>query len=257
MDSVSDILDRLASATNASSDTELAELLGVKQNTVSSMRARKSLSFERVINIAIRENISLDWLFTGKKSDLPDAAHGMILMEAFEAVRREKSAPAENFSGTAEILNTARLKSELLHLYESIVRIEGRMIAPRRTPPDDVCDDDDCLYIASDIVPFDMKRRKSSDFCQLCGESLKKGDAVFRVTSARHPDAAFHKKCCGFSHDEVQRNIGKMVCAVKKASPQTGWKCIKYEDGGCVVFVSENKDCWCADGLCSDIIHNS
>lgn len=58
------ILDRLKEAYNITTDTELASFLGVKQNTVASWRSRNTVDYSLIISKC--DNISLDWLFTGK-----------------------------------------------------------------------------------------------------------------------------------------------------------------------------------------------
>ena len=58
------ILDRLRVALAVTTDTELAEALGVKQNTISTWRTRGSLDFSLIISKCDR--IDLNWLFLGQ-----------------------------------------------------------------------------------------------------------------------------------------------------------------------------------------------
>ncbi len=64
------ILGRLKVALNATTDTELAEALGVRQNTISTWKTRGSLDFPLIISKC--DNIDLNWLFTGRGNMVRD-----------------------------------------------------------------------------------------------------------------------------------------------------------------------------------------
>jgi len=59
-----DILNRLKSALAASTDKELADLLGIKKATLSNWRTRNSIDFPLVFSFC--EHINIDWLITGR-----------------------------------------------------------------------------------------------------------------------------------------------------------------------------------------------
>jgi hypothetical protein len=95
-----DILDRLKSALEIGTDTELAIIIGVKQNTISGWRKRGSIDHVKIIEICEKYNISLDWVIMGRgyagqprapKSDtpVPDVltAHRDIVAQFMDAPR--------------------------------------------------------------------------------------------------------------------------------------------------------------------------
>lgn len=59
-----DILNRLKTALAASTDKELADLLGIKKATLSNWRTRNSIDFPLVFSFC--EHINIDWLITGR-----------------------------------------------------------------------------------------------------------------------------------------------------------------------------------------------
>lgn len=66
-----DILNRLKLAFSAGSDTELADLLGIKKATLSNWRNRNSLDLPLVFSFC--EHINIDWLITGQGKMLKNA----------------------------------------------------------------------------------------------------------------------------------------------------------------------------------------
>ena len=66
------IADKLRAALNARTDTELAEILGVKQNTVSTWRSRGSIDYAAII--ANSDGIDLNWLFDENDKSLIPAS---------------------------------------------------------------------------------------------------------------------------------------------------------------------------------------
>lgn len=59
-----DIINRLKLVINASSDTDLANVLGVGKSTISNWRNRQSIDYDLVFSFC--EHINLDWLLTGE-----------------------------------------------------------------------------------------------------------------------------------------------------------------------------------------------
>lgn len=61
--SSTEILNRLKEALSTTSDTELADLLGIKKSTLSNWRNRNSIDLPLVFSFC--EHINIDWLITG------------------------------------------------------------------------------------------------------------------------------------------------------------------------------------------------
>lgn len=59
-----DILNRLKTALSVGTDTELADLLGIKKATLSNWRNRNSIDLPLVFSVC--EQINIDWLITGR-----------------------------------------------------------------------------------------------------------------------------------------------------------------------------------------------
>lgn len=73
MADIEEVLGRIKEAKNLKTDTELASLLGVKPNTISGWRARKSVPYDLIVSICEKENLDLDWILAGKEplSEIP------------------------------------------------------------------------------------------------------------------------------------------------------------------------------------------
>jgi hypothetical protein len=66
MGNFSEIIDRIKGEFNCSSDGEVAKLLGISKFSLSNYKARGNIPYEALFTFCIKEDISLDWLFTGK-----------------------------------------------------------------------------------------------------------------------------------------------------------------------------------------------
>lgn len=62
------VIGRLKTALRLRTDVELAEYLSVRQNTISGWKSRDTLDYKKIIEICDMNNISFDWLFSGKGS---------------------------------------------------------------------------------------------------------------------------------------------------------------------------------------------
>ena len=68
MYNLKDILDRLKSHYRCKNFKEIANIIGVKYQTLTTWLQRNKIPFELLHKIAQNENISFDWLLTGKGS---------------------------------------------------------------------------------------------------------------------------------------------------------------------------------------------
>lgn len=64
--SVEAVLERLAGAVGAETDSELARRMSVNRQTLSSWRQRKSVPYANCIQVSEDWGLSLDWLLTGE-----------------------------------------------------------------------------------------------------------------------------------------------------------------------------------------------
>lgn len=68
MNNIDKILVRLYSALKISKDKEFCDKYDIKANTVSSWKKRNSVPYELIQEISQNENISFDWILSGKGS---------------------------------------------------------------------------------------------------------------------------------------------------------------------------------------------
>jgi len=65
---VEEVLNRLYLSIKINKDVEFCDRYGIKANTLSTWKKRNSLPYEHIEKISQSENISIDWLLTGKGS---------------------------------------------------------------------------------------------------------------------------------------------------------------------------------------------
>lgn len=64
--SVIGVLARLKAITNSRSDSELAKTLGISAQTLSSWKVRDSIPYPMLLELAVHQGFSLDWLILGE-----------------------------------------------------------------------------------------------------------------------------------------------------------------------------------------------
>jgi len=95
MRTIDEILDKIKELKSIKKDSELAELLGVKQNTLSTWRIRKTIPYDVFYHFCDREGFLLNWLLTGENNRIA-----------------EKIPTYYNVSSDAEIMEINRLLAE-------------------------------------------------------------------------------------------------------------------------------------------------
>ncbi len=68
MDSIDNILKRLKEFFKVEKNIELAKALNISYNTLNTWLKRKRIPQDFLVNLAIKYNLSLDWLLLGKES---------------------------------------------------------------------------------------------------------------------------------------------------------------------------------------------
>ncbi|MBO5444271.1 MAG: helix-turn-helix domain-containing protein [Muribaculaceae bacterium] len=115
-----DILNRLKTALVASTDKELADMLGIKKATLSNWRARNSIDFSLVFSFC--EHINLNWLVYGT---------GEVAASAPPVVR-ETHFPSTDPTMLEKIVAQAE---EIGRLKERIAHLEQEKTFPAIHPP--------------------------------------------------------------------------------------------------------------------------
>ena len=68
MDNFSEIINRIKNNFGCSSESDVAKLIGISKHALSNHKSRGSIPYEALFTFCLKENISFDWLFTGKQS---------------------------------------------------------------------------------------------------------------------------------------------------------------------------------------------
>jgi hypothetical protein len=66
MNEASQVIERLFKVFNARNNNELATMLGVAYNTISTWRNRNSIPYQVCVDVATSKMVSLDWLLLGR-----------------------------------------------------------------------------------------------------------------------------------------------------------------------------------------------
>jgi len=80
---LSQVFRRLKYALNVDKDNELADILGLKQNTISTYKKRKSVPYKHIITICDQYNIDLNWVLSG---DIPQNQNELQLDPAIKDI---------------------------------------------------------------------------------------------------------------------------------------------------------------------------
>jgi hypothetical protein len=67
---VEDVINKLKQIFNVKTDVELSRILGFSDRVVTTWKQRNTLNFEKIIEIAIKENIDLNYLFKSKDNSI-------------------------------------------------------------------------------------------------------------------------------------------------------------------------------------------
>lgn len=65
LESFESVLDRIAEATGAKTQCELAEMFGIRQSSVSDAKRRRSIPSKWLLTLLRRYRLNPDWVLTG------------------------------------------------------------------------------------------------------------------------------------------------------------------------------------------------
>lgn len=86
MRNLSEIINRIKQKFELKSDTQVAKLLNVEQNTLSSWKKRDKIPYEKLDQLALNYDISIEWILSGKERD----SKYDELLNNFELLNEEK-----------------------------------------------------------------------------------------------------------------------------------------------------------------------
>lgn len=104
-----EVLNRLKEALSVGTDTELADLLGIKKATLSNWRNRNSVDFLLVFSFC--EHINIDWLITGRGN--PSLSIPIVSLSKEKEVKNENPYIDRMMAQAEEI---GRLKERIAQL---------------------------------------------------------------------------------------------------------------------------------------------
>ncbi len=245
MNTAEKILNRLAQALGTTKDIELAQVLRIKHNTISSWKKRDAVPYKVCVDVAKRENISLNWLLLG---DGP--------------MRRQQETGEKYFTGPAttiekinknvkELSETQRLrilleteemkdqKNKLDKMEEEMKRERAMFFCLRSISENSHPITADEKYIAESAA-------HTPKFCFKCGENLKAGERIIEITAAACiPPAWMHEKCVptlsvafallSASHGDVNTLPGEKLNG-----------CTRHGK----TVIHRDKTCWCTHAKC-------
>jgi len=81
------IINRLKDFFQLKNETEVAKLLNVEQNTLSSWKKRDKIPYERLDEIALQNKISIEWILSGDSTDMQKNEE---LLRYFNSLSQEK-----------------------------------------------------------------------------------------------------------------------------------------------------------------------
>jgi len=138
---VEEVLNRLYLAININKDVEFCHKYGIKANTLSTWKKRDSLPYEHIENISQSENISMDWLLTGKGSmyleerksnlvvthgDINSNGEGNIILNGVQDCDINHNTPSKPTKKDQTIISTEEL-NELCELIKEYATPRYRM----------------------------------------------------------------------------------------------------------------------------------
>lgn len=85
MRNLPDIINRLKEKFSLKNETQVAKLLNVEQNTLSSWKKRNKIPYEKLDELAVENKLSLDWVLSGKES-----TENLELLQSFNQLTKEK-----------------------------------------------------------------------------------------------------------------------------------------------------------------------
>ncbi|MCM1319520.1 MAG: helix-turn-helix domain containing protein [Muribaculaceae bacterium] len=125
--SSTEILERLKEALSASTDTELADKLGIKKATLSNWKNRNSIDLPLVFSFC--EHINIDWLITGR-------GHKDLIDTRYEIIKEKNDDDKLLDRAIKQAEEIGRLKERIAHLErEKNVSSESFATAPREMSP--------------------------------------------------------------------------------------------------------------------------
>lgn len=127
------VLDRLQQAMNVSSDTALAQALAVNRATLGNWRTRNSVPYSICVDIAVKKNISLNWLLINQ-GDMYCHVKGRgtetLTMECRSLLELFDTLTLEQRQATLQYMSD---KKRLNVLEKTVILMQQQIVLPSKT----------------------------------------------------------------------------------------------------------------------------
>ena len=114
MQEIYKILNRIKGRFDITTDTELAELLGVKQNTISSWRSRGNIPYKKIIAFCVKHDIDQDYFF-GDQETVKTSSLNSEMSELVQILSSLKDEDTSRFNVVKSLLIDYKKVVDYLH----------------------------------------------------------------------------------------------------------------------------------------------
>jgi hypothetical protein len=135
---ISDILDRVSQQIGAKSNADIGRALGIQKNPsqyVKNWRERGTIPWEELCTFAIKQKISLDWLFTGGEKQHADSINVKKIdeIESYNYLREIfDSEDIETHRAIKQNLKQFALLAKTYTPYDNVKKAAGPSSAAKR-----------------------------------------------------------------------------------------------------------------------------
>lgn len=125
MKSLVEIIENIKKLKSLSSDAEVAELLGMKKQTLATAKMRNSIPFEILISFCQNEGVSLDWLFLTDGTTTQKTKKGSLKVPLHKSLEYKEKIEEiigwlnENQQDANLILKLIRSKRDILEVFHT------------------------------------------------------------------------------------------------------------------------------------------
>lgn len=118
---LSEVLSRVGKLSNVSTDAEIANVLGVSPQTLSTWKRRETIPYEKVCDFAVLNDVSLDYLLLGSSSAKSVSKNGFIDSELFNKIIQMVRSNESELNGVRLDL----LIEHIVSIYNNVIQCES------------------------------------------------------------------------------------------------------------------------------------
>ncbi|ARR08611.1 hypothetical protein Vc3S01_A0638 [Vibrio campbellii] len=115
---LSEVLDRISKLEQVKTDADIAQILNVSPQTMSTWKRRGTIPYERICELCNAKGYSLDSILLGRKAEKTEIESGLIV-EVIGAIRSKESELRE--------IKLDLLTEELVAMYNSVAGVSSKV----------------------------------------------------------------------------------------------------------------------------------